>query len=377
MRIAIVLTTRWWRASIDQDGYGAALKRSGHDPVLYCHGNDAGTADFPVIEASAEEMNTSAYWKKQSVDIAIVFNWLKEPQLLQALQSAGIKTITRADSDGLSSVRVFPGSTRETAVSSARNTVEIYRQNKHWIKRYFFLGEAEDRELIATVAASNAVAIESQAAADNLVKVLKHYNRQDLTSRVKVVPHSVSDPFLTAPIGPTARRPQIFCGGRWNDTQKGAPLLAATIERLLAKRDDLEFIIAGPGLKEAFPTLINRKGVQLAGLIDRKQIPQILAESRFLLASSRWETQPIGTLEALCVGATVVAPALPGFLELADGGASGTLSEKRTPAGLAKAAQTELEQWDRELRDPVRIATLWRAKVSNEAVMRGLLATVA
>lgn len=322
-------------------------------------------------------MNTSDYWKKQPIDVAIVFNWLKEPQLLEALQSAGIKTITRADSDGLSSVRVFPGSTRETAVSSARNTIEIYRQNKHWLRRYFSLGEAEDNELIATVAASDAVAIESQAAADNLIKILDHYDRQDLTNRIKVVPHSVSDPFLSAPIGPAVRRPQIFCGGRWNDTQKDAPLLAATIERLLTKRDDLEFIIAGPGLKEAFPSLIERKGVQLAGLIDRKHIPRILAESRFLLASSRWETQPIGTLEALCVGATVVAPALPGFLELADDGTSGTLSKKRTSNGLAKAALHELEQWDRELRDPVKIATHWRAKVSNDAVMRGLLATVA
>lgn len=377
MKVAIVLTTRWWRASIDQDGYCAALKRAGHDPLLYCHGNDAGPADFPVIEASPAQMEDAAFWREQQTDIAIVFNWLRGPDLLRALQAAGVKTITRADSDGLASVRVFPSQTRRTAVCSARNTVEIYRQNKHWLRRYFFSSQDEDKELLDTVAASDAVAIESRAAADNLIKILRHYDRKDLVNRVKVVPHSVSDPFLGAPIGPANRAPRIFCGGRWNDLQKDAKLLASTIERLLASRSDLQFTIAGPGLEEAFPTLAGRPGVNLAGLINRKEIPHILAQSRFLLASSRWETQPIGTLEALCVGATVVAPALPGFLALADEGRSGTLAAARTPASLTGAALQELEQWDRQSRDPEAIAWRWREKVSNEAVVRGLLDSVA
>ncbi len=376
MKIAIVLTTRWWRASIDQDGYGAAFKKLGHQPVLYCHGNDAGSAEFPVIEATPAQMETSAYWQEQGIDVAIVFNWLRGPKLLEALRTAKVRTITRADSDGLASVRVFPTATRETSTSSARNMVEVFRQNKHWLRRYLLLGKEEDAELIATVAASDAVAIESQAAADNLREILHHYHRPDLATRVKVVPHSVSDGFLTAAIGPARRKPQIFCGGRWNDVQKDAGLLAETIKRILHERSDVQFVIAGPGLKEAFPTLLNTAGVQLAGLIKREEMPRVLASSRFLLASSRWETQPIGTLEALCLGATVVAPALPGFLELADDGASGTLSKTRMPEDLARAALLELEQWDRGTRNPVAIAQRWRVRVSNDAVARGLLASL-
>lgn len=376
MKVAIVLTTRWWRASIDQDGYCASLKKLGHQPSLYCLGNDAGPADFPVIEATPAQMETVEYWREQKLDVAIVFNWLRGSRLLKALRGAGVRTITRADNDGLASVRVFPRATREISITE-RNPVNIFRQNKHWLRRYLFLAQEEDDELLATVEASDAVAIESRAAADNLLEILYHYGRSDLAPRVKVVPHSVSDGFLTAPVGPAQRQPQIFCGGRWNDVQKDAGLLTGTIKKLLAQRPGLRIIIAGPGLKEAFPSLANTSGVELAGLIKREEMSRVLAASRFLLASSRWETQPIGTLEALCLGATVVAPALPGFLELAGDGTSGTLSETRTADGLARAALIELEHWDRGLRDPAAIARCWRQKVSNDAVASGLLATVA
>jgi len=375
VKVAIVLTTRWWRASIDQDGYCAALARMGHQPVLYCLGNDAGEADFPVIEATSDEMREATFWKNQDLDIAIVFNWLKGADLLSALRMAGVRTITRADSDGLASVRVFPLATLSSCLSSARNIPSFLREGIHWMRRYLRLGKEEDAEILATVEQSDAVAIESRAAADNLIAILQHYERADLSQRVKIVPHSVKDDFLSFPIASAQRPPTIFCGGRWDDVQKDAPLLLQTIERLLAAREDISFVLAGPGM-EAFEKLSSHPRVRMAGVIDRAELRGILANSRFLLASSRWETQPIGSLEALCLGATVVAPALPGFLELADQGASGTLSCRRASSSLADAALAELRLWDQNRRDPQAIAEKWRARVNNQIVVEGLLNSV-
>lgn len=376
MKVAIVLTTRWWRASIDQDGYCAALSRLGHEPVLYCLGNDASEADFPVIEVSPEEMTDAAYWQKQGIDIAIVFNWLRGSKLLAALQQAGARTITRADSDGFASVRVFPRETLSSCLSSAQTGGRRLREGVHWLRRYFFLSREEDAELLSTAAASDAIAIESQEAADNLDKIFQHYGREELCGRIAVVPHSVKEEFLTAPLGGPGRPPLIFCGGRWDDVQKDAPLLRRTIRRLLAERADVRFVVAGAGM-ENFAALAEEPRVRLAGIITRSELRDILAEARFLLASSRWETQPIGSLEALCLGATIVAPALPGFIALADNGASGTLASHRDDASLARAALAELQLWDQQSRQPEPIARKWRALVSNEAVVNGLLKSVA
>lgn len=376
MKVAIVLTTRWWRASIDQDGYCAALARLGHEPVLYCHGNDAGEADFPVIEASPAEMTDAGYWRRQGLDIAIVFNWLRGSRLLEALREAGTRTISRADHDGLASVRVFPRETLSLCLSSAPTVGGRFREGVHWLRRYFRLSREEDAELLATAAASDAIAIESREAAENLGAIFTHYGRKELAGRIAVVPHSVKDEFLTAPIGGAMRPPLIFCGGRWDDVQKDAPLLRRTIRRVLAERGDARFVVAGAGM-ENFAGLAGDPRVRLAGLIPRTELREILAEARFLLASSRWETQPIGSLEALCLGATVVAPALPGFAALTGQGTSGTLASHRDEASLARAALAELQRWDRQQRDPEQIARQWRARVSNEAVVAGMLQSVA
>ena len=375
MKVAIVLTTRWWRASIDQDGYCSALKRMGHDAVLYCLGNDAGEADFPVVELSPEEMSDAGYWRRQGVDIAIVFNWLRGSRMLSALQAAGTRTITRADSDGIASVRVFPKETLGSCLSSAKNVGGQLREGVHWLRRYVRLSREEDEDLLATVTASDAVVIESEEAAENLIKILGYYGRNDLRGRVKVVPHSVKDEFLTASIGSAVRAPLIFCGGRWDDVQKDAPLLLATIQRLLTERDDLKFVLAGPGMKE-FSVLAGNPRVRLAGVIGREEVREILTEARCLMASSRWETQPIGSLEALCLGTTIVAPALPGFVALADDGASGTLAAHRDASHLAKAALVEMHLWEQKRRQPEEIAGKWRRKVSNDAVITGLLESV-
>jgi glycosyltransferase involved in cell wall biosynthesis len=128
---------------------------------------------------------------------------------------------------------------------------------------------------------------------------------------------------------------------------------------------------------ENFSTLTRESRVRLAGRIPRWELRNILAEARFLLASSRWETQPIGSLEALCLGATVVAPVLPGFIALVDQGASGALATHRDDASLARATLAELQRWDHHQRDPERISRKWRDRVSNEAVVAGLLKSVA
>ncbi len=141
-----------------------------------------------MIEATPVQMETSAYWREQGIDIAIVFNWLRGPELLEALRTREGENHYAGRQRRPGQRAGVPDGDAETEHFVGRNMVEVFRQNKHWLRRYLLLGKEEDAELIATVAASDAVAIESQAAADNLREILHHYHRPDLATRVKVVP---------------------------------------------------------------------------------------------------------------------------------------------------------------------------------------------
>ncbi len=371
MKIALVLITPWWRASIDFDGLAAAFARQGHEPILVCHRNDAGPAAFPVIEATPSEYADPAFWQRLGVEGAILYSWLQGGETVRALRRAGVRVLLRADHDGTAGVRVFPKAAWRSTVATAPPGRRLHSV-RHWLHRWLRLHRQEDAAVLSALEAADAVAIESAEAAANLRTFLAWNGQPALGGKLRVVPHSVADLFLQPPPAGPERPARIFCGGRWEDPQKDAPLLDATLEHLFAYDARVEVAIGGSGVHEAFGHWSGHRQVQLLGRLPREALPAELARSRFLLSSSRWETQPVGTLEALCCGCSIVAPELPGFIALAGGGSSGTLAARRTPVSLAEAALHELALWDAGLRDPHAIAARWRARVSSDAVAAGL-----
>jgi glycosyltransferase involved in cell wall biosynthesis len=167
----------------------------------------------------------------------------------------------------------------------------------------------------------------------------------------------------------------VFCGGRWYDEQKNAELLARTITKVVAQQGDLQFVIAGKGSKEIFGDLAAQfpDRVLLPGVVPASEMLPLLNSCRFLLSSSRWESHPIGALEAVCSGCTVVATPIPGFLDIADGGRSGTIAESHRAEALARATLVENAKWESGERNPLQIAEHWRKIVNNRVVAGGML----
>ena len=374
MKVGIVIVARWFRASIDMDGYCDALRRAGHEPVLVCIGNDAGEAGFPVVEADREQMGNCGFWKALALDVAIVFCWLRGSEIIAAIREAGTCPVLRADSDGMSSLRVFPAEAWKMIMPPTEISLQVLKQIRHFFRRYLWLYREEDRELLATIEAAHAVAVESSEAAGNLRKTLLYYHREELAGKLHVVPHSVFPDFFREPVGPALRPARVFCSARWDDPLKDAPVLVKTIKILLRKAPQMEFVIAGKESPPVFDSLRGNARVRLAGQLPRREVPSLLSGCRLLLSSSRFETQPVGALEAVCMGASVVARSLPGFVSLARNGTSGTIAEKGTPASLAAAVLREMELWDNGRRNPLEIAGYWRSRAGNDTVIKGLLA---
>jgi len=376
VKIGIVLNSDWRRASIDFDGLGEALIRSGHEAVLVCRRRLSELAVLPVLEVSDEQRRNPPFWRALNLSAAIFVNWLLTPEVAQAIRAAGTYLIAQADSDGLGSVRVFPRESWARTTDPLDSWVVRARKTTHWMNRFVSLGKQEDLEVLRTAELSNDITIESPLAAANLKKFFRFYGRDHLSERVRVIPHTVRMAFVEAPIE-LKRPPRIFCGGRWDDPQKGAKLLAHSLSRIISIIPEVEVVIAGRGGAWAFQPLAEKyPQVKWLGEVPPETVPDLLKCCQFLLSGSQWESYAIGTLEALCLGCTFAGPPLPSFLSMAHGGQFGTVSSALSAASLAKAALQELQNWKSGRRDPLKIASWWRGYVNNDAVAEQFLALI-
>lgn len=377
-KVAVVFATRWWRVtSIDFGGYCDALARLGHSPTLVCCGNDHPDAGFPVVEADVTNMEKEEFWRNLKLEAVIFFNWLRSPRIVEAMKRAGLFVISRGDTDGHASARVFPKAAWLALAATSDSLLVRLRKIRYWIHQCRTLSATQDRDLMEGIERADTVVVECDEAAGNLRRILQYYRRPELAEKLKVVPHSVADRVLLQPVSQGRRPRKIICGGRWEDPQKDALLLASVLQTLLKRQHDLQIVIVGSGAEDLFGQLANRYP-QIVWLrrVAHEKIPEILADCRIILSASRWEGYSIIALEALCMGCTLAAPPLPGFISMTENGRYGTISPDRKPAALARAVEKELELWDSGTRLPAEISAVWRQRVSSDSVVSSLISLI-
>ena len=174
---------------------------------------------------------------------------------------------------------------------------------------------------------------------------------------------------------PATRERRLVAVGRWDDPQKDAALLAATVRRVLAADPDIGFDLIGPGGEAAFAALWRRQPrVRYLGPQPPEVVAELLRRSRSLLLSSRWESGPIVANEALSLGCTLVGPVrVPTFEAYCAGGRYGTACRSGSPQALAAAVLDEMRAWDDGRRDPAAIAATWRPRFDPRTVCEQLL----
>jgi glycosyltransferase involved in cell wall biosynthesis len=378
MNVAVALLTGGWPSgSIDFGGYCHALARLGHSPTLVACGHDRTDASFPVVETSLEQMEQAHFWRSLKLDAVIFFNWLHYATIVRAMKQAGLFVISRGDTDGHASARVFPGPAWLTLEDSNDGILVRLRKAKIWMERYLKVSAIEDQDVLQTIEQTDAVAIEGEEAAKNVRRILAYYQRSDLEGKLHVIPHSVKDVILTEKVTIGQRPKTIFCGGRWLHPQKDANLLIATLDILLRRQPHLQVVIAGDGAESLFGPLTHRHpGVNWLRRVPHEKVAALLTNSRVMLSSSRWEGYSILALEALCMGCSFAAPPLPGFISMSENGRFGTVSARRNPPSLVNAVESELKLWDLGSRLPAEISATWRRRTSNDSVMANLLSFI-
>jgi glycosyltransferase involved in cell wall biosynthesis len=300
--------------------------------------------------------------------------WLTFPDIVAAVKASCAWVVSLADSDGLVGVRVHPRETFRRGVFQHRDWLTRMRAAKYWLQRYLDPREPLDEDYLTSAAAADRVAICSARAGEHLAVFYRGRGRPDLVGKIIVSPYPVDDCYLGGEVHADRTR-QVVAIGRWDDPQKDAPLLVATLERALARCPGLTVHLIGPGGAGAFAGLARRHPqVRYHGAKPREFVADLLGTSRVLLLTSRWESGPIVANEALCLGCTLVGPAgLPSLASYCRDGGSGTTSEGRSPRALAAALLQEMRAWDEGRRDPAAGARRWRPHFHPTNVCAALL----
>ena len=279
-----------------------------------------------------------------------------------------------ADSDGQVSPCVHPGATwREMVASQPRWDLKV-RATKHWLQRRLFRGRREDLARIESTRHSDRLVFGTERARENFRRLLAYYDQDGLASRLAVVPYPVNEAFCERPI-PARKRHRIVAVARWDSPQKDAELMAAALRTYLEQGGQAEIVLIGRGGVERFTELARRfPQVTVVGVRPPEEVVALLAESRSIVFSSRWESGPIAGVGD--------AGARRHHRRAAD--SEPHLSVGRRPlwphqlntraGGPARAISDEMRAWDQGQRDPVGIAVYWRTRVSPAAVCNGLLA---
>jgi glycosyltransferase involved in cell wall biosynthesis len=373
MKIAVVLAGEWIPGSVDMTEYLKQLNALGHESLMICCDKSEGPADYETHAVDRPTMQDPGFYRNLKIDAAIAFTWFTHPLILTALKQAGVRTLLRADSDGMISFRQFPAHHIRVRMAGEHDIRGRVRAAKHLLQRYLVGYKEEDRCTLGSIEQSDLVVLETQQAANNIFDFLDRQHREDLKSRITVVPHFVADEFLNADLTET-RDDTVVAIGRWDDPQKNAGLLSAAIDLHLSQKPSTKFFIIGSERGRAEFASLTRKCPQVTytGPQNATGVRQHLSRARVLLSASRWEGSPVVANEALAMGCTVVGTPIAAFVDICANTGFGTVARSHAPAALARALRLELQAWDANQRAPIAIAAHWRPLLSSQRIVTTL-----
>jgi glycosyltransferase involved in cell wall biosynthesis len=380
MRIALVWNAdaRLIDITVRHERYARGFEALGHEVTTVCTaGAGAGYPHPTLLVRDREQLADSALWRAQGFDVALLVTWHRMPDVLAALRSAGTRTVAIADSDGQVSARVHPRRTLAECLAQQPRWDLKLRAAKAWLLRLPRQAASDDRAKVESTRHSDVVVFGTERARRNFCRLLRRYGADGLCERTAVAPHPVDEEFCERLVN--GRRPQrLIAIGRWDSPQKDGPLLEQALRLYLGSGGRAEVLLIGRGGEELFADLVRQyPQVRYLGVQPAGRVADLLAESRSLIISSRWESGPIVAWEALALGASVVGTPIPNLTEITGAGQFGRVSVSRRPADLAAAIRREMAAWDAGRRDPRAIAEHWRPRLHPAAVCRAMIDALA
>lgn len=211
------------------------------------------------------------------------------------------------------------------------------------------------QRLFASYGLIDRMLVETEIALQSFQEYFAGHGRADLASRVEVMPPAIAETFR---LKEEARKHAIIAVGQWFRWQKNFPLLVETITETRSLDPELEWIVVGNGAQFVQERL-QRSHLGAASKVrfyphtDPHELADLYISARIIFYSSRQEGFPNTLCEALCCGASVVAPRGIQAFDFSANKCWGT-TYRRAEASAAVFA--ELENWQQGGRNAKHIS---------------------
>lgn len=380
MKVAIAWNwpSRLLDCSFRFEQYAAGLRALGHDPVFVCtpEAGEGFPGNFHHC-GTRERLKEKSFWSEVGAGAVLIVTWHRMAEELRAIRAAGSRAVAISDSDGRAGSKLFWRWNLERQILYQKGARAKTRFLRGWLelqaRQRLFRSFPEDRQSVDSTRESDVVALGHHLGVENFRRFLESMGEGDLGAKLRVVPFTIGDSFLTCPL-PEQKEDRVAAIGRWDDPQKNAPLMAEALRRFFARRPQTRIDLFGQGgqpffapLEKDFPQLSYR------GVEPQEVVAETLSRSRSILFSSRWEGCPHAAIETLALGGTLVGTRMPSLESWTEEGRHGRVAAHR-PAALAEALEAEMRAWDHGERDPKAISQTWRNRINPQAVCAALLA---
>jgi glycosyltransferase involved in cell wall biosynthesis len=341
-----------------------------------------GIPNFPpFLPLDPKDVSSPEWWKNRKFTHCFALTSARrayEP-MVSAARRAGVKIAIRMDSDGWQGPRQgfwrFFNDCWRLNADTGRRLPGIEAFLKTLAFRLFPV--ISDHVWLRQFEMANAICIESPIAAKRLKGYFRLWHREDLVSRVKIVPGPIPDSF-SFDIS-VSKQNRVIAVGRWKYRQKNPRLLVHSITDFLRKHPDWSADIVGNGkndldhLLKNIPTLDLRDRIILHGRIPRENLASLNGSAKIALCTSFADGFPNALGEAVRSGCSIVGPTHIASMHYFTGKNSGTLFPSLEPGAVVSALATEAESWANGFRDPVAISTKFGYELAPAAVASTLL----
>jgi glycosyltransferase involved in cell wall biosynthesis len=380
MKVAIAWNwpSRLLDCSFRFEQYAAGLRALGHQPVFVCT-RDAATGfpgEFHLCE-TREEMKQPTLWREVGAEAVLIVTWHRMAEELRAIKEAGSRAVAISDSDGRAGAKIFWRWNLERQILYQKARAAKLRFFINWLvlqaRQRFWRSFPEDQLSVDSTRESDVVALGHQKGVANFRRFLESMGAGELGEKLRVVPFTIGASFLSCPL-PEQKENRIVAIGRWDDPQKNAQLMAATLRLFFEKNPGTRVDIFGQGGEPFFGEMQKEfPGLAYRGTQQQEVVAETLSRARSILFSSRWEGCPHAAIEMLALGGTLVGTRMPSLESWIEEGRYGRVAAPRA-GELAKAIEDEMRTWESGERDAHAIARTWRERVRPEAVCAALLA---
>lgn len=332
-----------------------------------------------LIRTDIRDLSDPDWWRSINAHKVVLYSWahFKYWHIAEALRDSGAQVLINLDGGGIMSPTLLPSLYYHAVISKYIRLHGYFggcisgllRSAFYRIYIPYFQEPGRIRHLRAATAIG-CVTPGSLA----LWRMWARANSPDLVDRMHLVPNPVSDELRYN--NTILKLDSVIAVGRWNDIETKRPaLLAAIIMAAATIRPTTHFHIFGnPGaiLSSWHRHLSNdfSKRIHIHGQVPHSEIIDCFKQSRVCLCSSSHEGSHVSSEEALCAGASIVAPARPELnaMHWYISHDSGRLAVDDSVCGISEALLLELEAWDRGERDPISISSHWSSLLLASSV---------